>query len=175
MAVLPFSTHDLAAGLSTPSTLAPGERLKVGIDTVAVDRVAESLAVFGERFTHRLFTAAERQAAESVPGQVSERYAARFAVKEAVIKALDLAEAGIGWREIELCSRTGRPPSLQLHGRVAERAAAAGVSEWQVSISHDGPSACAVVVALCGTLTALPTSTFNSPRGQASVCTFNPS
>ena len=157
--------------------LAPGERLRVGIDTVSVASMAESLGHFGQAFSRRLFTAAECQAAERVPGHEAERYAARFAVKEAVIKALDLAEVGIDWRHIELCGAEAARPWLQLHGPVAACAAAAGVGEWSVSISHDGPSACAVVVALCpaptpcaGSHAGLPPC---SPAGPSLPCPCN--
>jgi holo-[acyl-carrier protein] synthase len=129
----------------------------VGIDTVSVPAIADSLRQFGERFAHRLFTAQEIADARAVQGEAAchERLAARFAAKEAVIKALDLPEAGVGWRDIELIRAPHGRPSLALHGRAAAASAQAGVREWAVSISHDADQACAVVVGL-GTPTMNP-------------------
>ena len=124
--------------------------VRVGIDTVSVPAIAESLRHFGERFVQRLFTAREAADAACVQGDAArhERLAARFAAKEAVIKALDLPEAGVGWRDIELLRGANGRPAMALHGRAAEAAARAGVREWAVSISHDAGQACAVVVGL---------------------------
>ncbi|MGM9486772.1 holo-ACP synthase [Ideonella sp. YS5] len=141
--------HDLADQL----TLALPRRatgVHLGIDTVSVPAIADSLAQFGDRFAQRLFTSHEIADARAVQGESAwhERLAARFAVKEAVIKALDLTEAGIGWRDIELIRAAHGRPSLALHGRAAAASARAGVREWAVSISHDADQACAVVVGL---------------------------
>ncbi|HEV8692181.1 MAG TPA: holo-ACP synthase [Ideonella sp.] len=133
-----------------PALNAAAAGVRVGIDIASVPAIEESLASFGERFTERLFTAQERADALAVQGEgaQAERLAARFAAKEAVIKALDLPQAGIGWRDIELTRGPGGRPALALHGRAAELAQGLGVRDWAVSISHDGPQACAVVVAL---------------------------
>jgi holo-[acyl-carrier protein] synthase len=141
---------------------APAAGVRVGIDMASVPAIAESLARFGERFTVRLFTEQERADALVIEGAQAERLAARFAVKEAVIKALDLAQAGIGWREIELTRGPGGQPSLALHGRTAEIARRQRVREWAVSISHDGPQACAVVVALLDPEFPNPDSSFET-------------
>jgi holo-[acyl-carrier protein] synthase len=74
--------------------------------------------------------------------------AARFAAKEAVIKALALSEAGISWRDIEVVKLPDGHCELQLHGRVAARAHQAGCRQWQLSLSHEGDYAGAVVMAL---------------------------
>lgn len=136
----------------SPALHAPVAGVRVGIDTVSVAAIAESLGQFGERFVQRLFTAREAADARAVEGDaaLAERLAARFAAKEAVIKALDLPEAGIGWPEIELARHPAGRPSIVLHGRAAEVAQALGVRDWAVSISHEREHACAVVVALLG-------------------------
>jgi len=141
---------DLLTRQLQPALSAQATGVRVGIDIASVTDIAESLAQFGERFTVRFFTAQECADAMAVhgPAAQAERLAARFATKEAVIKALDLPEAGIGWRDIELTRGPGGRPALALHGRVAELAERQGVRDWAVSISHDGPQACAVVVAL---------------------------
>lgn len=125
-----------------------GERLRVGIDTVEVAAIEASLASFGERFEARLFTDHERAAARGVPARQAERLAARFAAKEAVIKAFDLAEIGVGWRDIEVHSEAGHAPRLRLHGRVAALAVAAGLDSLAVSLSHESGHACAMVAAI---------------------------
>ncbi|GAP35848.1 holo-ACP synthase [Piscinibacter sakaiensis] len=135
-----------AAGVAGP---VPAPALRVGIDTVDVAGVATSLDAFGERYARRLFTDGERAAAERVPSARAERLAARFAAKEAFLKAFDAAETGLGWREIEVVGEAGQPPRLRLHGAAAARAAACGARELALSLSHDGAQACAMLVALC--------------------------
>ena len=126
----------------------PGQRLCAGIDTVALSSLRESLAAFGPRFVQRLFTAQEQAvAAESVDGGV-ERLAARFAAKEAAIKAFGLSEVGVDWRQIEVFRLPSGAPELRLHGRALAHAQALGVRSMTVSLSHDGEQACALVVAV---------------------------
>ena len=72
------------------------------MDLVHVPRIDESLRDFGERFAERLFTDAEIAYADSSPTERAARYAARFAAKEATIKALSLSEAGVDWRDMEV-------------------------------------------------------------------------
>ena len=117
--------------------------LRVGIDLVRISRIAESLDQFGERFLRRVFTPGEIAYATASPAHTAERLAARFAAKEAVIKALDLAERGVGWNQIEVARTPSGAGVLILHGVAAE--AAAG-SELAVSLSHEGDLATAIVV-----------------------------
>jgi len=110
----------------------------IGVDLVDISRFAESLQrTPGLR--ERLFTDAER----SLP---IESLAARFAAKEALAKALG-APGGLGWRDAEVVSDEVGRPSLVTRASVAAAASAAGVDSWHVSLSHDGGSAIAVVVA----------------------------
>lgn len=125
--------------------LPPGVRL--GFDLVQVSQVAESLERFGAAFEQRLFTRGELAYAQSGDGVSAERLAARFAAKEAVIKALQLGDAGIGWRDIEVRKREDGDCELQLHGRVAALAAGMGVDRILLSLSHDGDYAGAIVTA----------------------------
>lgn len=123
--------------------------LRVGFDLVQISRIAGSIEQFGNRFTHRLFTQGERDYAHSGEGLYAERLAARFAAKEATIKALRLSEAGIGWREIEVCKLQDGGCAVALHGRTAELAKGMGLDQIALSLSHDGDYAGAVVTALC--------------------------
>jgi holo-[acyl-carrier protein] synthase len=121
-------------------------RLRVGIDLVSVTRVEESLAQFGERFLRRVFTEGEIAYATSSPSQTAERLAARMAAKEATVKALRMVHEGVGWRQIEVVRDPSGACELVLHGRAREIAAAAGVDELSVSLSHECDYATAVVV-----------------------------
>jgi holo-[acyl-carrier protein] synthase len=121
-------------------------RLSVGIDLVRVSRVAESLDRFGERFLRRLFTDAEIAYAKAAPALTAERLAARFAAKEAAIKALDLADRGVGFRQIEVRRTPSGRCELLLHGDASAFAEAAGVDELSVSLSHEDDFATAIVV-----------------------------
>lgn len=109
----------------------------VGIDLLEIDRLERALERH-PRLAERLFTAAEREyaAARARPGR---HLAARFAAKEAVVKALGLG--GFGLREIEVVA--GEPPTVRLHGAAAE--AAAG-REVDISLTHSRDSAAAVAL-----------------------------
>src|SRR6478736_3377461 len=112
----------------------------VGIDMVMVSRVKDSLTRFGDRFLRRGFTDGEIAYATSAPDSAAERLAARFAAKEAAIKALDLADSqiGIGWRQIEVHREQSGKCRLILHGAARAAADAAGVAELSVSLTHEG-------------------------------------
>jgi holo-[acyl-carrier protein] synthase len=122
--------------------------LRVGTDLVQVSRIAQSIHQFGDRFVHRLFTADEIAYASSNPALLAERLAARFAAKEAAIKALSLSDTGLDWRQIEVQRSASGHCSLALHGVARDAAVRARITELSVSLSHDGDYASAVVVAL---------------------------
>src|SRR5690349_14669461 len=123
-------------------------RLAVGIDLVRVSRVAESLDRFGERFLRKVFTEGEIAYAAAAPALMAERLAARFAAKEATVKALDWSERGIGWRDIEVARRPSGSCELKLHGSARAAADAAGIEELALSLSHEGDFATAVVMSM---------------------------
>ncbi len=120
----------------------------MGFDLVCVSGIADSIARFGEAFRQRVFTPGELEYADDGAGVCAQRLAARLAAKEAVIKALKLSDAGIGWRDIEVRKCADGDCELALHGRAAEAARAAGVARWLLSLSHDGDYAGAIVAAL---------------------------
>lgn len=121
---------------------------RLGFDLASVSGIAESIRTFGRRYTDRLFTGRELDYAFSGTGQCAERLAARFAAKEAVIKALGLAEAGVGWRDIEVVRQDDGACSIALHGQARRIAEAIGVRHMLLSLSHDGDCAGAVVQVL---------------------------
>src|SRR5438445_5736332 len=96
--------------------------MRVGIDLVRVSRVAASLERFGERFLRRVFTPAEIAYATASPSLTAERLAARFAAKEAAVKALGLAETGVGWRQLEVVRQPSGMCQLSLHGAALDAA-----------------------------------------------------
>ena len=119
--------------------------MSVGIDLVRLSRIRESLASFGDRFLRRVFTDGEIAYATATPELTHERLAVRLAAKEATIKALDLVERGVGWREIEVTRSPSGAPQLMLHGN-ARAAAEERYAELSVSLSHEGDYATAVVI-----------------------------
>lgn len=124
------------------------DRVRIGLDLVQISQIARSIADFGDRFERRLFTRKELAYAHDSSGSTfscTERLAARFAAKEATIKALNLGEDGIGWKNIEVLKLRGGGCELALHGPVAVIAKNLGVTGMSVSLSHDGDYAGAVV------------------------------
>jgi holo-[acyl-carrier protein] synthase len=121
--------------------------LRVGIDLVQVSRITESLERFGERFLRRVFTDAEVAYATAEPSQAALRLAARFAAKEAAMKALGLVDHTMNWRDIEVRREPSGACEITLHGGAGEMAEKHGVGELAVSLSHEGDYATAIVVA----------------------------
>src|SRR5205823_3461320 len=121
------------------------ESVGVGTDLVHVPRLEQALARH-PRFATRVYTGAEIAYCEQhrEPGP---RYAARFAAKEAVLKALGTGLArGMRWQDVEIVAGPARQPLVQLHGAVAETARRLGVRAVQVSLSHAGEYALACAV-----------------------------
>ena len=118
----------------------------VGIDLVDVDRFRASLARTPS-MAARMLTEAERAYAESA-NDPSERYAARFAAKEAVMKALGVGLGAFGFHDVEVLREAGGRPSLGVYGPADRLARDRGVVRWQISLTHTATSAGAVVVAL---------------------------
>lgn len=116
----------------------------VGCDIVALHEIEESLDAFGDRFLRRVYTPAE--VADCEGAQRIERLAARFAAKEATIKALAIVVEATPPNEIEVVGHGG-PPSLRLHGSIADLAAIRGWRSTSISLSHSSCHAMAVVVA----------------------------
>lgn len=122
--------------------------IAIGTDVVEVERVRRALdhARTGERFRARVYTAGEIAYCAPRRGG-AESFAVRFAAKEAVMKVLGGGFGdGIGWRDIEIV-RTDGAPTILVHGRARDRAAAMGITRWHVSLSHTAAQAVAVVVA----------------------------
>jgi holo-[acyl-carrier protein] synthase len=107
-----------------------------GIDIVETLRVAQALKRHGERFSKRVYTPAEIAYCERFKNQ-AERYAARFAAKEAAFKALGTGwRDGVRWLDVEVTHLPSGKPELVLTGRARELARELGVKCTAVSISH---------------------------------------
>lgn len=120
----------------------------IGVDIIEVERIAQALQRHADRFLHRVFT--EGEIAECWPGEEHRfrRLAARFAAKEAALKALGLGLRGVKWTDVEVAKDSLGKPMLRLSGRLAEFAAGQGISELHVSLSHCKEYAVAQVVAV---------------------------
>ena len=118
----------------------------IGADLVDVDRFRLALART-PRLAERLFTDAERADAER-RRDPAEPLAARFAAKEAVMKALQVGLGGFPLRDVEVVRAPCGAPSLRLHRRAAALAERAGVGEWHLTLTHTSQLAHAVAVAL---------------------------
>jgi holo-[acyl-carrier protein] synthase len=124
--------------------------LRVGADIARVDDVCASVARFGDRYLRRLFTPHEIASCTGAPPVVAASLAARFAAKEATIKVLRPPANAPGWRTIEVRQHPSGWCELHLTGEAATLAAAAGIKDLAVSLTHDGDLAAAVVLAQCG-------------------------
>jgi holo-[acyl-carrier protein] synthase len=117
-----------------------------GIDIAEVPRIAESIERFGDRFIQRVFTEDEIEYCESKANRI-ERYAARFAAKEAAMKALGTGwNHGVRWRDVEVFRQPGRRPTIKFHGKAAEFAAQMNTRNVSLSISHTREQAIASVI-----------------------------
>jgi holo-[acyl-carrier protein] synthase len=114
-----------------------------GIDIAEVPRVAEAIERYGQRFLQRIFTEGEIRYCESKANRV-ERYAARFAAKEAGMKALGTGwNHGVRWRDIEVRRQPGGRPTLEFHGKAGEFASNMGVTYIALSLTHTAEEAMA--------------------------------
>jgi holo-[acyl-carrier protein] synthase len=118
----------------------PPGTTELGIDIIKVERIRDTLARFGSRFSSRVLTTAEQRYVRDRP----ETMAGRWAAKEAVSKVLGLGVRGIGWRDIEIERLPTGQPAVRLHGRAAVRAEQLGMGRIAVSISHESDYAVAI-------------------------------
>jgi holo-[acyl-carrier protein] synthase len=117
-----------------------------GVDLAEVARIRESIERFGDRFLHRVFTEGEIQYCQRRANHF-ESYAARFAAKEAGMKALGTGwNHGVRWRDIEVVRPKGQRPTIQFHGEAAAIAAKIGTKNVALSITHTSEQALAHVI-----------------------------
>lgn len=118
----------------------------IGTDVLRVERMREAIERRGDRILARLFTDAERAYCQGRP-RAMEHFAARFAAKEAAMKALGTGwRGGIGWRDIEVRREPSGRPLLHLEAGALARAREIEATTFHVSLTHDGEIAMAVVL-----------------------------
>ena len=116
--------------------------ISCGVDLVEIGRIEAAIARNGQRFLDRIYTPQEQA---SCNGN-SQRLAARFAIKEAVAKALGTGIGDLSWTEIEVRNNERGAPHLILHGNAQRIANKQGVSSWSISLSHEKEYAIGFVI-----------------------------
>ena len=118
--------------------------IKSGIDLIRTHRLAEVNPGIRERFIRRVFTAAEQAQARND----NETLSGIFAAKEAVSKVFATGIGKVAWQDIEILHEPSGEPLVHLHGNAKLVADYKGLTQWSVSITHDGGLAAAVAVAI---------------------------
>jgi len=117
-----------------------------GVDLCEVPRIQQAIARHGQRFLDRVFTPGEIAYADRKANRF-ERYAARFAAKEAGMKALGTGwRGGIAWQDFEVANLPSGRPTLRFHGQAAKIAEKLGVSNIALSLTHTREQALAMVI-----------------------------
>ena len=118
----------------------------MGVDIIEVPRVRAAIERFGERFLRRLFTVGEIRYCESKANKY-ERFAARFAAKEAALKAIGTGlSRGISWQDVEVTREPSGRPTLIFKGKAAEFAQRLGFRRASISLTHTEQVALAQVI-----------------------------
>ncbi len=118
----------------------------MGVDIAEVPRVQAAIERYGARFINRIFTPAETRYCESKANKY-ERFAARFAAKEAALKAIGTGwKLGVTWQEVEVVRLPSGKPTIAFHGKAAEFAQRLGMKTASVSLSHTDQIAIAQVI-----------------------------
>jgi holo-[acyl-carrier protein] synthase len=121
-----------------------------GIDMIEVERVERALTRprTGERFRERVYTEREVAYCEARGRPRYQSYAARFAAKEAAMKAMGTGwNRNVGWREIEVVRERGQAPTIALSGKAAEFARRRRITAFHLSLTHTAAGAMAYVIA----------------------------
>ncbi len=117
-----------------------------GIDIAEVPRIEAAIQRFGDRFLRRIFTPEEIRYCESKRNR-GERYAARFAAKEAAVKAIGTGwSRGVAWTDVEVRREPGGRPTIAFRGKAGEFAARLGVKRASLSLTHTREHAMAMVI-----------------------------
>jgi holo-[acyl-carrier protein] synthase len=120
--------------------------LGTGIDLAEVSRIRLAIERYGQRFVDRIYTPAEIAYVERKANRF-ERYAARFAAKEAGMKAIGTGwRRGVTWHDFEVKNLPGGRPTLLLHGEAAKVASGLGVKRTSLSLTHTSEQGMAFVI-----------------------------
>lgn len=111
--------------------------LACGIDIIEIKRIKKALDTNGDKFLNKVFTPEEIEYCEGRSAARYQHYAARFAAKEAVVKALGIGFAkGVWWTEVEVARDESGKPSVKLYGQAKRLAEELGVKSLRLSLSH---------------------------------------
>ena len=140
----------MGTGISPDETAGFGEGggliVGLGVDIAEVGRVQAAIERYGETFLRRVFTAKEREYCERFKNKF-ERYAGRFAAKEAGMKALGTGwSRGVRWVDVEVVREKGGRPTIKLYGEAEQIAKRLGVKGIALSITHTAEQALAQVI-----------------------------
>lgn len=126
---------------------------KLGTDIVYIPRIQAAIERFGDRFLQRVYTPCEQLDCgwcDRLPNRTTiNKLAARWAAKEAVVKALGTGWQGVGYTDIEIRRSQSGVPIVYLHGRAMVLLNAFLEVQWQLSLSHDGDYAIATAILVC--------------------------
>lgn len=117
-------------------------RHHIGTDIIEIPRIEEAITRWGERFLKRVYTETELELCHNNMPSL----AARFAGKEAVIKALGPQDNRLGWKEIEILSEPNGKPAVHLHGKAQNQAHSLGLDRLDISLSHSREYAIAFAI-----------------------------
>ena len=123
-------------------------RVQVGVDLASVGAVRTSIERFGDRYLRRCYTDHELATTQGREQARAASLAARFAAKEATVKALGAGSTAFDWRSIEVQRRPDGGCRVALYGALATMAHQEGIEALSVALTHEGDMAAAVVVAL---------------------------
>ena len=122
-------------------TSAQASGAAIGVDIIEIDRIDRAVSRWHDSFLKRIYTQAELECHRSISS-----LAARFAAKEAVMKALGTGARGVNWRDIEILTNGSGAPQVRLHGRALARSKELGVAQFSISMSHSREYAVAFVI-----------------------------
>jgi len=126
---------------SKMGTSAQTSRTAIGVDIIEIGRINRAISRWHDSFISRIYTQAELEGPHSIPS-----LAARFAAKEAVMKALGTGIRGVGWRDIEILTNGDGAPVIRLYGRALQRSTEIGIAQFDISMSHSRKYAIAFVI-----------------------------
>lgn len=118
-------------------------QIKTGVDIIEIGRIKEGIEKFGDTFLNTIFTEKEIEYCENHKGQKYQHYAARFAGKEAIFKALSFYYDECKWKEYEILNDEKGRPYVNLKSNISN------IDEIDISLSHCKEYAIANVVAIC--------------------------
>ncbi|HIE17255.1 MAG TPA: holo-[acyl-carrier-protein] synthase [Dehalococcoidia bacterium] len=113
----------------------------IGVDIIEIARIERAVLRWQDSFLKRVYTEAELDLCHGAPS-----LAARFAAKEAVMKALGSGARGLSWRDIEIIANSDGVPWVRLHGRARRRSSEVGIADFSVTLAHSKQYAVAFVM-----------------------------